>query len=316
MIAEQAMPRSPPRKFDHLSFSSVSLFQLCPLRWYFKYSLGLPENTTSSSLVLGSALHACVQFHFEQLLMGRTTPDLDTLLAVFQDSWESFDDKIIRYAAGESRDEIGRLADRLLKEFLRSEFSRPKGEIIGIEEELRGKVIPGVPDLLGRVDLIVDAGDQLVISDFKTARCTWNDFKVEDVAPQLLLYSELVKPMTDGRPIKLEFAVLTKTKVPVLTIHDVPLDPQQVERTKKIVERVWQAIQAGYFYPCVTCLIMWYSQGFFPKSLQYGLHIGHISALSLRRTSSVFQQRRFDVVELFVELNRSAVDGFHFLAHG
>ena len=35
--------------------------------------------------------------------------------------------------------------------------------------------------------------------------------KVEDVAPQLLLYSELVKPMADGRPIKLEFAVLTKT---------------------------------------------------------------------------------------------------------
>jgi hypothetical protein len=109
------------------------------------------------------------------------------------------------------------------------------------------------------VDLIVDAGDELLISDFKTARCAWNDFKVEDVAPQLLLYSELVRPIADGRPIKLSFAVLTKTKVPQFTVHDVPLDVQQVERTKRTVERIWEAIQSGHFYPvpsplnCSSC---------------------------------------------------------------
>jgi hypothetical protein len=109
------------------------------------------------------------------------------------------------------------------------------------------------------VDLIIDTGPELVIADFKTSRCSWNDFKVEDLAPQLYLYSELVKPMADGKPIKLAFAVLTKTKTPVLTVHDVPLDPLQVARTKKTVERVWQAILAGSFYPnpgpmtCGTC---------------------------------------------------------------
>ena len=259
MIAEQALPRSPPRAFDHISYSSVSTFQSCSLRWMFRYVLGLPRRTISSSLVLGSCLHKSVQFHFEQLLMGRTGTDLDTLLAVFQDAWESYDDQSIRYGASESRDEVGRLADRMLTEFLKSDFSRPKGTILGAEEELRGAVIPGCPDLLARVDLIVDAGDELVISDFKTARCSWNDLKVEDLAPQLLLYSELVKPLADGKPIKLEFAVLTKTKVPELIVHDVPLDPQQVERTKKIVEQVWLAIQEGHYYPspsptnCGTC---------------------------------------------------------------
>ena len=259
MIAEKAVPRSPPKEFDHISFSSISLFQSCPLRWYFKYCLGLTERSISSSLVLGSALHAAVQYHFEQLLMGRTTSDLDTLLEVFQNAWQSFDESIIRYSAGEGRDDIGALADRLLRAFLSSDFARPRGYVIGIEEELRGQVIPGAPDLVGRVDLLVDTGPELVVSDFKTARCTWNDLKVEDLAPQLLLYSELVKPLADGRPIKLEFAVLTKTKVPELTIHEVPNDPRQVLRTKKIVERVWQAIQTGAFYPnpgpltCGTC---------------------------------------------------------------
>ena len=119
-------------------------------------------------------------------------------------------------------------------------------------------MIPGCPDLLARVDLIVDTGDELVVSDFKTARCSWNDLKVEDLAPQLLLYSELVKPIADGRPIKLEFAVLTKTKVPELTVHDVPHDPQQVERTKKIVEQVWQAIQAGQVLSRAIAIELWY----------------------------------------------------------
>ena len=259
MISQQALPRSPPRAFDHISYSSISTFQSCPLRWMFKYMIGLPERTISSSLVLGCCLHVCVQYHFEQLMVGKQGTDLDTLLAVFQDAWESYEDKNIRYGARESRDEIGRLAERLLTEFLKSEFSRPQGEILGVEEELRGEVIPGCPDLLARVDLIVDTGVELIISDFKTAKCSWNDFKVEDLAPQLLLYSELVKPMADGKPIKLAFAVLTKTKQPTLTVHDVPLDPQQVARTKKLVEQVWQAIQAGAFYPnptifnCGTC---------------------------------------------------------------
>ena len=258
MIAQQAQPRSPPRGFDHISYSSISTFQGCPLRWYFKYVLGLPERTIASSLVLGSCLHKAVQYRFEQLMMGRKA-DLDTLLAVFQDEWEVFEERNIRYGDGETRDEIGRMADKLLKEFLRSEFSRPQGDVIGVEEELRGQVVPGCPDLLARVDLIVDAGSHFLVADFKTSRCTWNDFKVEDQAPQLFLYSELVRPLADGKPIKLAFAVLTKTKQPVLTVHDVPNDPHQLERTKRTVERVWQAIQGGGFYPvpsplnCGTC---------------------------------------------------------------
>ena len=109
--------------------------------------------------------------------------------------------------------------------------------------------LPICPDLLARIDLIVDADSELHVSDFKSARSSWSDYKVDDVAPQLILYSELVKPIADGHPIKLSFAVLTKTKVRVLAVHDVPLDAQQVKRTKRTVERIWQAIQSGYFYP-------------------------------------------------------------------
>lgn len=241
-----------PRKqqtFDHISYSAISTFQACPLRFYFRYALRLPERTISSSLVMGSALHRAVQYHFERLLMGDTSTDLDTLLGVFQDAWDEYPQDRIAFGAGETRDVLGRLADRLLASFLKSDFAHPTGTILGIEEELRGEVVPGCPDLLARVDLIVDTGRELLVTDFKSARSAWNGYKVEDSALQLLLYSELVKPLADGKPIKLSFAVLTKTKLPVLTLHDVPLDDREVERTKTIVERVWNAIQSEHYYP-------------------------------------------------------------------
>jgi hypothetical protein len=77
--------------FDQLSFSATRLFQSCPLRFFFRYILGLPEETISASLVLGASLHQAIQYHFEQLLAGQPPADLDTLLGVFQDHWQCYE---------------------------------------------------------------------------------------------------------------------------------------------------------------------------------------------------------------------------------
>jgi hypothetical protein len=121
--------------------------------------LGLPEETVSASLVLGASLHQAVQYHFEQLLAGQPPADLDTLLAVFQDHWQTYEPETIRFGKTETRDTLGRLADRMLRTFLRSDFAKPEGTILGIEEELRAAIIPGCPDLLARIDLLIETED-------------------------------------------------------------------------------------------------------------------------------------------------------------
>jgi PD-(D/E)XK nuclease superfamily len=137
----------------------------------------------------------------------------------------------------------------MFRAFQASSFAKPRGTIVGVEEELRGQVIPGVPDLLARVDLMVDEADAFVVTDFKSARSSWSEEHVGDAASQLLLYHELVKPLADGKPVRLRFAVLTKNKVPDLAMHEVPVAHHQIERTKRIAERVWRSIRAGNFYP-------------------------------------------------------------------
>lgn len=144
---------------------------------------------------------------------------------------------------------MGHLAERMFRAFQNSDFARPEGTIIAVEEELRGELVPGLPDLLARLDLIVATDEALIVTDFKTARSQWNGDHVDEAADQLIIYHELVKNLADHKPVQLAFAVLTKTKVPELTVHPVPVEPQRVERTRRLLSCIWQAMQAGHYYP-------------------------------------------------------------------
>lgn len=248
MIAEA---RSPPlaARDIHFSHSALRLYQACPLRWHFKYVAGLPEGIVSASMVTGGALHQALEAHYTAILCGRRALSLDDLLDVFWDRWRELNGVKVRFPRGEDIDSVGRLAQRILLAFLASDLARPEGTIIGIEEPLRGQVIPGVPDIVGRLDLLLETADEIVVIDFKSARSAWSREHVEDASLQLLLYHELVKPIAGDKPIRLEFALLTKTKVPDIVIHAVEPSAQQIERAKIIVKRVWSAIEGDAIYP-------------------------------------------------------------------
>jgi hypothetical protein len=173
-----------------------------------------------------------MQFHFQELLAGNPAPDLDTLLAVYQDAWRDRRERIVRFARGEDENSLGKLADRILAAFQHSPLAQPDGRLIGIEEELRGNLVPGCPDLLARVDLIQATSLELIVTDFKTSRNSWGLGKAEASAEQLLLYHELVQPFAAGKVVRLNFAVISKGKVPSIELHDVAVSRQRLERTK------------------------------------------------------------------------------------
>jgi putative RecB family exonuclease len=252
-VAERLMGR------DHISYSAISTFQACPLRFYFRYVLDLPEEFVSASLVFGSAIHAALEFHFLELIEGKKAPGLESLIGAYHNAWNERDNASIRFGSHGSIQSYEKLASQMLAEFQRSAVAHPRGRIVGIEEELMGEIVPGCPDLLARVDLLIDTGNALLVRDFKTARGIWSHDRVTDSASQLLLYHQLAGSLAGGKPIALEFVVLTKTKRIAIDTHPVRPHKKQVERTKRTVERVWQAIQAGHFYPnpspvqCPSC---------------------------------------------------------------
>ena len=234
---------------DHISYSSINLFRQCSLRYFFKYVARLSEEKTSASFVFGRAIHRAAEFHYRELLSGGEGSNLDSLLGEFQAGWDEQPPETITFPKSESRDSLGRLADRLLRAFLDSDLSRPIGHIIAIEEELRGRLIDGVPDLLARLDLITETDDAITITDLKTARSAWSGQQADDSAEQLLLYGELVRRLLPHKPLRLEFMVASKTKDVSITRHTIPFDQRRLDRTKRIIERVWRAIAAEHFVP-------------------------------------------------------------------
>ncbi|MGC3967586.1 MAG: PD-(D/E)XK nuclease family protein [Pirellulales bacterium] len=234
---------------DYLSYSAITTYQRCPLSYYFKYIVGLPEKTVSSSLVFGSAVHRAVEHHFNELLAGNEPPTLDALVGEYDRHWNEADPQAVQFGKGDDVESLGRLASKMFGAFQTSLLASPAGRIIGVEEELRGNVVAGCPDVLGRIDLIVEAADALVVTDLKTSRSRWSREQADDSAGQLLLYHELVRNFAPRKRVRLQFAVLTKTKEPAVDLHEVAADRRTVDRAKRIVEKVWRSIDNQVFYP-------------------------------------------------------------------
>ena len=234
---------------DYISWSALSTFRTCPLKYRFRYIDGLPEESVSSALVFGTGIHTAVEQHYQSILSGDPKPDLDALLFAYRSAWLPHDPDAIQFGSTETRASLDALASRMLTAFLNSPTASVQGRVLGVEEEIRGMLVEGVPDLYGRVDLLTEDADTLVVTDIKTSRGKWSPEQVEDSGEQLLLYSHLASEISPGKKVQTRFLVLTKTKEPVVEEHVREVEPAAVKRTLAGVERVWRAIESGVFYP-------------------------------------------------------------------
>ena len=243
---------------SYLSWSAISTYLRCPLKYEFHYLDQFPEEFVSSNLIFGSAIHSALEAYFNEHLASGRVLGVERLLEVYHEEWSQADLAAVQFGKSEDLAGLGSLAERMLQAFLASDLSRPAGSIIGIEEELRSPVIADCPDLLARLDLMVETDEAFVVTDFKTARSRWSSGDVNAAEGQLIVYHELVRQFAD-KPIRLQFAVITKTKQPEVEIQPVAADPARIERIRQLIQRVWASIQAGNFYPvpnamnCPTC---------------------------------------------------------------
>jgi len=234
---------------DYVSWSAISTFRQCPLKYKFRYIDGLPEESVSSALVFGTGIHSAVEQHFQAILSGEEQPDVERLMFAYRSAWLPHDPDAIQFGSSETRTSLDALASKMLTAFLNSPAASVQGRVLGVEEEIRGMLVEGVPDLYGRVDLMTEDSDSLVITDIKTSRGRWSREQVEDSGGQLLLYSHLASEIAPGKKIATRFLVLTKTREPQIEEHVREVEPGSLTRTLAGVERVWRAIESGVFYP-------------------------------------------------------------------
>src|SRR5687767_7813825 len=94
---KRARPEEPGKR-DYLSWSAIATYRTCPLKYFFRYVAGLPEETVSASLVFGAAIHRAFEHHFRQLLSGEPAPSLSDLVDHYRAEWQHRDPDKVRFS--------------------------------------------------------------------------------------------------------------------------------------------------------------------------------------------------------------------------
>ena len=216
-----------------VSASSLKLLQDCPRAWGYKYLAGYKPEDVAPSLVLGRACHAALADWFARLQHGAAVASLDALVAVARASI----DEVRRGPTPIAREEDEETdlldeAGRVLRAFLATAPLRP-AKILGVEmpftvhvtkHPLTGERFTFEEAVSGVFDLVVEDELGVLVIDHKIARRRPPIDGGVDL--QLALYATAAAecfPRT--RPVRIAHHVLARTKVPSVTLREIPRSP-------------------------------------------------------------------------------------------
>ncbi len=246
------------RQRPHWSYSSISQYLTCPLRYYFQRIRCLPQPTVSSGLVLGSAVHAALAEYHKGIQNG-TGSRRDEIQRAYSESWNERDNSVIAYKDSESRQDLFDQGMALVDLYLKEP---PPERIVAVEQPMMAPVKTSRGEyletpLLAVADLIVAADDGLVVREFKTSARAYASGEAA-ASLQPTCYVHAVEEAY-GEPTTVEYVVLVKTKVPKLQRLDATRSPEELGRLGDIIETIERAVQANIYYPvenqihCSSC---------------------------------------------------------------
>ena len=250
-----APPKAGPVHFDHISFSSLKTYQTCPRKFAFKYIDQVPEEFKPSSLAFGSAFHSAVERVQEARLQGTKLPGVEDLLAVFDAAWSrETKEQDVQFCKEEDATSLRDLASRMLdaySAYASLEATLPEtAQVISIEHANRFRLLAEVPAIESHIDLLELQGTNLVVTDLKSSRSRWNDAKVQESIPQLVLYASGLLPLMrelGATKIVTKFVVVTKAVKPKVQVLQPQASQDDVVRLRASVSETWSAIQTGLF---------------------------------------------------------------------
>ena len=225
----------------HLSFSQLRTFVECPRKWHYEKVVRLEPERMPVSLAFGCAVHEAVAVLNEAAMVGE---QVDAAQA-FDRAWAPFiKEDAVPLAVDDDEAENLAVKGRALVNM----YQAPTG-IVAVEQGIEVELDPALPRLIGRIDLIRQVEEGLIVADVKTSS-TKVLSDTEMLAAQLGLYG-MAYPA-----VRSEAIVLFKGKNPAQTVQTV--DPWPVERLRTWAIEINAAMEAGIRYThrsrnCRTC---------------------------------------------------------------
>jgi len=244
----------------HLSYSQVSQYLQCPLKYRFAYVDCLEPEFTPAALAFGAAMHSAIGCFLQSTLEASPFRP-DQLLDIYQEEWKGCEGPGIRFTHRDSESALAKKAKSLLTLFV--ENHDPNTEVIAVEERFTVDLTEIVPDhqwevpvFQGIVDAVLKENGSTVVVDYKTS-ARKPDSQVN--AMQLVAYSVgSIGLGYDPNELDYRFEYLVKTTNPELVPFPVTIIDNDRSRFLKLLTRVDKAIGSSIFYPipgylCSSC---------------------------------------------------------------
>ncbi len=252
---------------DHLSWSGIQCYSQCPRKYSYRYIEQAPVEFTPAALAFGGAFHRAAERLHQARIESAPVPDLDALLLGYDEAWNEEIARApeVQHAKGEDATSLREMARRMLAAYrqhvLDTAAQSAGTQIIAIEHAHRFTLLPDVPPVEMRLDLLEVLGPDLIVTDLKTARSRWNDEKAREHLAQLVLYSyglmPLLRELGASRIIP-RFLVITKAKKSTIQVLEPKASQEDVDRLKRMVTETWDAILKEVFvqregWGCAQC---------------------------------------------------------------
>lgn len=247
--------------YDHFSYSQISCYTQCSLKYRFAYIENLEPEFTSSALVFGQSIHSGIQAYLQSVLEGDPLR-IDQMEDVYRSGWTGFGGPPVRYSNRETENSLQNKAKELFSLFV--EHYDPASEIVAVEEaftidlnDMVGQCCCGpLPPFVGYIDAVIGKNGSTSLIDYKTSSRKPNG----DVnAMQLIAYSLAASVLGyDPSELDYRYEYLVKTAKPEFVPYPIKIRDHDRQRFLKTMARIWKAIRSSIFYPnpsylCSSC---------------------------------------------------------------
>ena len=261
----------------YLSYSRISTYSDCSLKYYFGYIKKLPRGS-GTALEFGSAIHEALdKFHSE--IKGKVNPGKNFLINAFEASWE---DKVMFSPAEITEAEVKTniaLGITLLNNYYNMNngtewFHQPiateiaykvpvidpytkKQLTVGNINTDTGEVVETPMEFYVIIDLMQIYNGDLLIIDHKTSSRKYSDHKINtdiqltiyQYAIEYLLHNNLIKIDKEYKDIKVCFNVFHKVKAAYVKPYITTRNEEDVRRALIIAKHALQGISDEVFVP-------------------------------------------------------------------
>lgn len=233
------------RKEPHYSYSAISTYLQCSLKYFFRYIEKIESELTSKNLVFGSAIHSTLNMLASKRMTNQSIPS-EEIKNYYELEFENQRccGKNIDFESPEEANELKNKGLEMIQAYL-AQWADKK--IVGHDQAFSLE-IPGMSKpVIGAYDLVIEEKGNTTIVDWKTAAKKWADDKA-DKDGQATLYCHAFRNTT-GKTAKFRFDVITKTKIPQVQILPTSRTDADSNRLLSVFQSVEKGIRAGVFYP-------------------------------------------------------------------